>query len=363
MHVKIWDLPTRLFHWTLVALVAFELLSGFAERAPGGHAVAGYTLIALLLFRLVWGFWGPGPNRFADFVHGPAAIIGHLRAVLTRAPMIHLGHNPAGGAMIIALLVTLAALTLTGLVTLGGQEGLGPLAAFIPYEIGHAAKELHEGLAALLMALVAGHVTGVAVESLLLKENLVSAMITGLRRRRPDAIPPLDRPARPGVALGVLILLAGVLIPSAFSLASLPPHGWRALAANPVYDKNCGDCHWAFHPSLLPAASWQRLMGELGDHFGENAELSPADQQAVAAWLRDNALESWDTKASHRLATVDAQDPTRVTAAPGWKKRHHDLAKELFARPKVGSRANCPACHQDAPQGRFTARAIHIPKE
>lgn len=194
--VTVWDLLVRLFHWTLV--VAFcaayftqgELFEGLQDRMDGKwlqivHVWAGYTIAGLLLFRLIWGFVGPRHARFGDFVHRPRVVLAYAKNVLMlRAPR-YLGHNPAGGAMIVVLLLSLTVTVAAGLALYGADKGLGPLAGLLADASDssiHTLQETHELFANFTLLLVAGHLVGVVWESLLHRENLARAMITGRKR-------------------------------------------------------------------------------------------------------------------------------------------------------------------------------------
>ncbi len=195
--ITVWDPLVRLFHWTLV--IAFTLAyctqSEWFEEIRDRllneeglqviHVWAGYTLAGLLLFRLLWGFVGPRYARFSDFVYGPREVLIYVRNVLTlRAPR-HLGHNPAGGMMIIVLLLSLTITVTAGLMLYGADKGLGPLAGLLANSSDGAIdtfKELHEFFANFPVILVVGHLIGVVWESLLHRENLARAMITGRKR-------------------------------------------------------------------------------------------------------------------------------------------------------------------------------------
>ncbi|MDG4548949.1 MAG: cytochrome b/b6 domain-containing protein [Candidatus Contendobacter sp.] len=194
--ITVWDPLVRLFHWTLVIAFTLAYLSQgepfeeLQDRLDGEwlqaiHVWAGYTIAGLLLFRLFWGFAGPCHARFADFVRGPRATLRYVREVLTlRAPR-YLGHNPAGGAMIVTLLLSLTVTAVAGLVLYGADKGLGPLAGLLA-DSGeatiHSIEEVHEFFANLTLLLVVGHLVGVIWESLLHRENLAHAMITGRKR-------------------------------------------------------------------------------------------------------------------------------------------------------------------------------------
>jgi cytochrome b len=180
----VWDPLVRVFHWSLVASFTVAYLSGEGE-VLGLHAWAGYIIGALILFRLLWGLVGPRHARFADFVFTPATVLAYGRDLLRGKAQRYLGHNPLGGAMVIALLVMLSLATVTGLALYGATEAAGPLARMMRgtrHGFGEALEEVHEFFSNLTLILVALHIGGVLVSSLLHRENLVRAMITGRKR-------------------------------------------------------------------------------------------------------------------------------------------------------------------------------------
>lgn len=363
--IKVWDLPTRLFHWTLVTTVTTALITGFIapEWWMGLHAAAGYLLVVLIVFRIVWGIYGSEYSRIASFAYPPRQVADYLKGVLMLRPEHHIGHNPAGAMMIFALMAALTLLTVTGLMVLGGEEGQGPLQSVVTYKTGSAAKDVHSILSYLLLLMIGGHLAGVLVESLLMKDNLVRAMITGKKRIADDEPHPAHRDARPKKAAAVIaavVVLAGAGLVAA---SALPPKGLRPLAENATFKKECGDCHTAFHPSLLPAESWKRVMADLSDHFGEDATLGEPKLTEVADYLVANGAETWDTEASNRFRRISAAEPRRITATRYWKRKHKEITPAVFAQKTVGGKANCSACHLDAASGRFDDQAIKIPKE
>lgn len=182
--VKVWDPLVRLFHWSLVA--AFVI--AYAASEDGWidvHTIAGYVVFGLVVFRILWGIIGSRHARFGDFVRSPATVIRYLGDLLRlRAPR-YLGHNPAGGMMVVMFLVMLLVTTLTGMAYYGAEDSGGPLAGLIrlsPY-YAHWLEEIHEFAANSTVALVALHVCGVVVDSFLHHDNLVKAMVTGNKRR------------------------------------------------------------------------------------------------------------------------------------------------------------------------------------
>ncbi len=167
--VRVWDVPVRVFHWLLVLSFAGAFVTAESERWRLVHVTLGYTVAGLIAFRLIWGLVGTRYARFSSFVRGPAAVLAYLRALLRGNPEHHLGHNPAGGWAIVALLLGCALLTASGWATYNEWGG-------------DWLEELHEGLGNGLLALVGVHVVGVIVSSRLHHENLVRAMFTGRKR-------------------------------------------------------------------------------------------------------------------------------------------------------------------------------------
>ena len=167
--VRVWDPLVRVFHWCLVASFAIAWLS--ADEWDDLHIWAGYAAAALIAFRLVWGLVGTRYARFVQFVRSPGTVAAYLRDILTGRERRYLGHNPAGGLMILALISCMAALCLTGwLYTTDAFWGV------------EWVEETHEALANTLLALVGLHVAGVIIAGLRHRENLVRAMLTGRKR-------------------------------------------------------------------------------------------------------------------------------------------------------------------------------------
>jgi cytochrome b len=167
--IKVWDPFVRVFHWSLATLFLVALVTG--DDAGQVHFAAGYGIAGLVGLRIVWGFVGPRHARFGDFVRSPPAVLSYLGDVAQlRAPR-YLGHNPAGGAMIIALLVMLAGAGITGYMMTSdvfwGEEWI---------------EDIHEAFANLTVGLVIVHVLGVLFSSLMHGENLVKSMVTGQKR-------------------------------------------------------------------------------------------------------------------------------------------------------------------------------------
>ena len=181
--IKVWDPLLRIFHWALVTLFLFAFIT--EDDFLNLHAIAGYLIIGLIAFRLIWGVIGPRHARFTDFVTSPTKVKAYLKDVLLFRAKHYMGHNPAGGAMVIALLASIAMTTLFGLLTYGAMEFSGPLAGMVSGvgdNIAHGFEEAHGFFANFTLLLVALHVVGVVVASLQHHENLVRSMIDGYKQ-------------------------------------------------------------------------------------------------------------------------------------------------------------------------------------
>lgn len=133
---------------------------------------------------------------------------------------------------------------------------------------------------------------------------------------------------------------------------------------NALYEEECGGCHFAYPPSLLPQRSWQAIMAGLDDHFGDNAELDQQNHQAISQYLLANSADgSGDRRSHHMLRGLsDRQAPLRITELPRFKHEHDEVPKRVFNNnPDLTSISQCPACHRDAKQGYFSENRINIP--
>lgn len=179
MRFRLWDLPTRLFHWTLVILLAVSWYTGENE-IMGIHFYAGYAIFTLLLFRLFWGLWGSTTARFASFIKGPGAVIAYLRTLPRRQPSRSLGHNPLGALSVLAMLAAIAAQVAFGLVAIDIDfVDMGPLSDLVAYETASAALDYHALTVNIIIALVVLHVAVIVFYLIYKRENLTGQMLHG----------------------------------------------------------------------------------------------------------------------------------------------------------------------------------------
>lgn len=216
--IAVWDLPIRLFHWTLVALLGFSWWSA-EEGHVEWHMWSGYAVLTLLLFRLLWGFVGSSTARFANFLRGPGAVVAYLRDMKGWRPI---GHSPLGALSVFALLLVLLGQVALGLIQVD-DDGLveGPLAHLVSLETSEWAHDLHEHeWFDLILVLTVLHVGAILFYRLVLGKRLVKPMLTG----RADLDPATEpmRPARGWVALLCLVIAIGI---TRWIIGGAPPFG------------------------------------------------------------------------------------------------------------------------------------------
>ncbi len=190
--IRVWDAPTRVFHWLLVLSFAGAYLTSESERWSLVHITLGYTLGGLLAFRLIWGFVGTRYARFTSFVKGPSEVLQYAKSMATLKPKHFVGHNPLGAVAIVLLIMSGIAIVVTG------------YAAF--NEIGGEwVAELHEVASHIMLILVGIHIVGVIAASWLHKENLARAMVNGFKQgKAADGIS--------GVWVSVAVLLVAAVL-------------------------------------------------------------------------------------------------------------------------------------------------------
>ena len=212
MPVRVWDVPTRMFHWLIVGLFGLSWLS--ASRGwMDLHFLSGYSIIALLLFRLSWGFVGSETSRFVHFIRSPLAVRQQLARLHRREPDTTIGHNAAGGWMVMLILALLVVQVATGLCANDDGYTEGPLLKYVGKDWSDWLSHIHAVNFTVIKAVIALHMLAILAYYVLKRHNLVWPMITGRKRLPPGTIAPtLANPLRAAVLLVIAAGLVGVAV-------------------------------------------------------------------------------------------------------------------------------------------------------
>ena len=205
--VLVWDAPVRLFHWLVVVLVTAAWVT-LKLNWMDWHVRVGETLLALLIARLLWGWFGSETARFRSFMASPAAALRHLRHLLRREPDVQVGHNAAGGWMVMLLLALLLVETLSGLYVNNDIADEGPLSELVPAWLANTISTLHGVAWDVLLAAVALHVLVIALYAVVKGHNLLRPMLTGYKPL-PSSI---DAPRHTPALLALLALGVGTVV-------------------------------------------------------------------------------------------------------------------------------------------------------
>lgn len=187
--ILVWDVPTRVFHWSMVLCFIGAWLSAESERWRLFHVSFGYTMVGLVAFRLIWGLAGTRYARFSEFIAGPKKVVSYVTSVLHAKPIHYVGHNPIGALAIALMLILVVGIGLTGYVTYNELDWF-------------KSDHIHEFLSESLMLIVTIHIGGVVISSSLHKENLIKAMITGKKDGQE-----VQGISQKRIALGVFLLI------------------------------------------------------------------------------------------------------------------------------------------------------------
>ena len=363
---RVWDLPTRLFHWLMVLAFSLAWATHDDSRHLDIHTVAGYTFFGLLLFRLVWGVVGSHYARFSEFNYAPDEVITYLRSLIGSGVKQYIGHNPAGAWAIFILLTLGLLLAVSGVVVLGGEEQQGPLAGYLSFDQSAPFSLLHEVIAWGMVALVIIHVSGVVIESILHRENLIGAMFRGTKWIAGESAAVAPHYLIAGTMLIAVIIWIGLSL-NAYLIASnkqpYQPFKGPSLVMNDLWNEECGACHLAFHPSLLPARSWQRIFSQQDNHFEEDLMLDDSTLIELMKYVKENSAENKQTEAAWKInrSVMKNEQPLQITQVAYWKEKHSDIKDLIWQQESIQSKANCGACHFDAEQGTFQDSAMRVP--
>jgi cytochrome b len=369
-HVFVWPIGTRIIHWMMALSFSAAFITSFYEPMLHDHVAFGFIFLTIIIYRIIWGLIGPEYAKFKTFKLKPSQLKEYFVIKVTnRWRKIPAGHNPASSWFTVWALSVGFVIVVSGLLLYGIQESKG-LFRDLNDNYSHTIfllDAVHKYASYLFTAWVVIHVTGVMVEQFWHKTGMVFAMVTGYKRTEGK-----DTKVKPLLSIFsyIMIIIAIAtyffIVSSNYNFLTLQKYtNVDYEQIHPVYAEECGDCHKAHPPYLLPKKSWKRVMGALDNHFGEEiteANITKTQQLSILEFLNENAAETSTREASVKLMhSLGIRRPKAMTKTPYWRETHKEIPKSAFKDKEVEDKSNCAACHKDFEYGNLDDMNIKYP--
>jgi cytochrome b len=343
----------------LFILAEFENLLSF-------HAALGFTVALLIIYRIIWGFMDVRYSKFEDFNFNLYDLKEYMFNILGTQKE-YISHNPAASWAVVAMLILGLASVVSGVLVYGVQEGMGVLSflnttLFKDMEI---FEDIHELITNAFMLVIFAHISGVLLDTILHKSNVIKSMKDGYKEGNFKSVELSLLQKLFGflwIGSSVFLLLFLLLNPSNVLVADNNKAIDYKIEHKLFYDE-CISCHTLYPPHLLPKRSWVIMMDNLENHFGDDASLEQEDVDSIKEYLVENSGEDSTKEASFKiLKSIKDKDTIAITKTSYWKKRHKEIDKSVFKRKKIGNISNCKACHKNIEQGLLNDKDIKIPQ-
>jgi cytochrome b len=361
-YVFVWPISTRLIHWMMAFSFTAAFATSFYEHLLHEHVALGFIFMIIIVYRIIWGIIGPRYATFNTFKLKPSELKHYfVEKIENRWRKIPAGHNPASSWYTVWAIFVGTIIAVSGLLLYGIQEAKG-IFRFLNDGYTHyiyLLEWVHRYGSYLFFAWVVIHITGVLIEQFWHRTGMVFAMVTGYKKTEGE-----DTEVKPLLSFFAYMML--LLAIGAYFFITSSNYNFLTLQKytnidykqeHPLFYEKCGDCHKIYPPYLLPEKSWQRVMGGLGNHFGEEiteANITRSQRASILAFLRENAAEH-----SRREAAIKVMDslgdlrPKAITKTPYWRETHKDIPRSVFQEEKIKDRSNCIACHKDFDKGNL----------
>ncbi len=369
-YVFVWPIGTRIIHWMLALSFTASFITSFYEPKLHDHVAFGFIFLTIIIYRIIWGFIGPEYARFKTFKLKPSQLKEYfVIKIQNRWRKIPAGHNPASSWFTVWAMGVGFIIVVSGLLLYGIQEGKG-LFRDLNTDYSHlmfVLDAIHKYASYLFVTWVVLHISGVLVEQFWHKTSMVFAMVTGYKRTDGK-----DTEVKPILSIFsymmIIIAIATYffIVSSNYNFLTLQKYtNVDYEQMSPVFVKECGDCHKAHPPYLLPKKSWQRIMGALDNHFGEEiteANITKSQQASILEFLKENAAETSTHEASIKIMhSLGKRRPKAITKTPYWRETHKDIPKYVFKDKDIKDKSNCSACHKDFEYGNLDDMNIKYP--
>jgi cytochrome b len=369
--VYVWNWSARIIHWMIAISFTTAFITSFYENMLHDHVALGFIFGIMIIYRIIWGFIGPKYAQFKHFMLKPSDFIFYFKEkVQNRWRKIPAGHNPASSWYTIWAMVMGTIIVISGLLLYGIQEAKGVLSYLNDSYTGYIGilEIIHQYSAYIFVVWVVIHITGVLIEQFWHKTHMVFAMITGYKKTEGEDTKVSKTLTIFSFSIIIIAILTYLFIVSS-NYNFLTSQKYKNVdyeELNPVYHEECGDCHKAYPPYLLPKRSWKKIMASLDNHRGEkitDENISKPQQLTILKFLTDNAAETSNREASVKMMnSLGKRRPKSITKTPYWRETHKNIPKSVFKTKEIKDKSNCFACHKDIEYGNLDDMNIIYPK-
>ena len=363
MKAYIHTYPTRIFHLLLVVYVLVIYLISDENNLLPLHVSIGYGILVLTIFRIYFGFFGPKYSKFKDW---SLSIKESFEFMLNFSnTKVYISHNPLASFVILAIIINLFLVVVSGITVYGIQEGRGVLSFLndTMFKEMKFFKDIHELLSNLLLGLIFIHISGVFVDRLLHKENktLISIFNGYKNVNAKSAI--LNNTQK---FISIFLLCLAIIIPiSTYNINTIltsskyEPINYEK--ESDIFVEECASCHILYPPHLLPQKAWNKMMDNLEEHFGDDASVDDSSNKIIRKYLLNNSSETSNKQASVYIMK-EYMNEIAISDTSYWKDIHKNINKKIFQSKKIRTKSNCKACHTNFENGLIENEDINIPK-
>ena len=355
--------PTRIFHFLLVIYVLAIFLISEEKNLLPLHVAIGYGILILIIFRIYFGFFGPLYSRFKDW---PLSIKESFEFILNFFhPKEYISHNPLASFAILAIVINLFLVVISGMLVYGIQEGIG-VVSFLNdslYKDMNLYKDIHQLFSNILLGLIFIHISGVLVDRVLHKDKkTLNSIFNGYKNIKAKN----SKLSNTQKIISSIFLTLAIITPLyLFSTNNiLMSSKYKKIDYEQeleVFVEECASCHIIYPPHLLPKNAWNKIMDNLEEHFGDDASIDKDSNKIIREYLLKNSAQNSKKQVSINVLNTYIEE-IAISENKYWKDVHKNLEKSLFKSKKVKTKSNCKACHTNFENGIIENRDIDIPK-
>jgi cytochrome b len=344
----IWSKITRYFHWILVVCIAITFISAEFENGLLWHIAFGSIAGGLLTFRLLWGIVGTKYEKFSHFNFSLSDLFYYLTK-LFKDRKTYAGHNPAASWATVLLIIFGFFCTLSGVLLVGSEEDRG-LFSFLDVAYYEDILKMHiisknvVGIVALI------HIVGAFLEHFWHKTKIINTMVDGYKNVNEEDIKTSKLQKFFGVfaiAFSIFIGFFTLFLPE-YSIMTKNTHEVFYHKDNPLFAKQCSECHNLYPPLLLSKASWSVVLEDPKQHFRETLNVKVPDFESIKKYILTNSAETHSNEISRNIMqSTKGKNIYRITRTRYWKDVHAFIPREAYKHPKIKTKSNCSACHKN----------------